>query len=171
MQFPQTVINSKGQDVTLTWIKSGDLKDFTPYFQVYGIVFNPADEILIIQDKGKWKIPGGTPEAGETAIEALKRELVEEADVEIGDIFPLGAQRVDYPNNPNVKEGDLYYQLRFVCLVDKILPQTPDPDNGFIYPRRFVTASKITEYVNWGDVGRAMFADAYQLFLNKTKNR
>jgi len=164
---PQSVIKSNGQDVTLTWIKSDDLSSFKPYYQVYGILFNQTGEILLIQEKGKWKIPGGTPETGETDVDTLKRELTEEADVTVSKVIPLGAQRVDYPNNPNKQEGDLYYQLRYICLVDELLPQTPDPDTGIVNPRKFVPADQITEYVKWGEVGNAMFADAIMLHKQK----
>ena len=119
--------------------------------------------------EGGWKIPGGTPEKGETDIETMKRELVEEADVVVSKVLPLGAQRVDFPNNPNKDEGDLYYQLRYVCLVDELLPQTIDPVKGIINPRMFVPAEKVTEYVKWGDVGAAMFADAIKLYNEKLK--
>jgi|WetSurMetagenome_2_1015567.scaffolds.fasta_scaffold33805_1 8-oxo-dGTP pyrophosphatase MutT (NUDIX family) len=162
-QLPQTKMNSDGQEVTLTWIRSDDLTEFRPFYQVYGIIFNNKGEILLIQEKSKWKIPGGTPEKGETDIETMKRELIEEADVKVSKVLPLGAQRVDYPNNPKKEEGDLYFQLRYVCLADELLPQTPDPDTGIVNPRMFVPAEKVTEYVKWGNTGNAMFADAIKL--------
>lgn len=164
---PQSIIKSNGQDVTLTWVRSDELTQFKPYFQVYGIVFNQAGEILLIQEKGKWKIPGGTPETGETDIDTLKRELVEEADVTVSKVFPLGAQKVDYPNNPKQSEGELYYQLRYICLIDELLLQTPDPDTGITNVRKFVPAEEVTEWVKWGNVGDAMFHDAIELFKTK----
>jgi 8-oxo-dGTP pyrophosphatase MutT (NUDIX family) len=166
----KTILRTGGGQVELTWMRTEDPEQFKPYFQVYGIVFNDAGEILLIQEAGKWKIPGGTPEGEETAIDTLKRELVEEADVEVLQVLPLGAQRVEYPNNPSKKEGDLFYQYRYVCLADKLLERTPDPDNGIIHPRMFVPAEKVTEYVQWGNSGNSMFADAIQLFNEKIKN-
>ena len=166
---PETFIETDKGKILLTWIRADDLSEFKPCFQVYGIIFNNIGEILLIQEKGKWKIPGGTPEGNETAVETLKRELLEEADVEVMDILPLGAQRVDYPNNPNKDEGDLYFQYRFICSVDKLLDPTPDPDTGIINPRMFVPSEKITEYVKWGKVGEAMFDDAISLFNERIK--
>jgi len=165
---PKTVIKSNGQDITLTWIKSNNLSTFKPYYQVYGILFNLTGEILLIQEKGKWKIPGGTPKTDETDIDTLKRELVEESDVTVSKIFPLGAQKVEHPNNPNKEEGSLYYQLRYVCLVNKLLPQTPDPDTGITNPRKYVPSNQVTEYVKWGKVGNALFTDAINLFKKKS---
>src|SRR6266571_1170567 len=91
-------VNSKGDTVTLTWVKTDELERYKPCFQVYGVVFNAEGEILLIQEKGKWKIPGGTPEGDETAEETLRRELIEEADVTIKELVPVGVQRVEYPN-------------------------------------------------------------------------
>jgi 8-oxo-dGTP pyrophosphatase MutT (NUDIX family) len=147
-----------------TWIRTDDPNKFRPCTQCYGIVFNDAGEILLIHEKGKWQLPGGTPEAGESPVETLKRELMEEADVEVADATLLGVQMVDYPNNPNKDQGDLFFQYRFVCRVARLLDQTPDPDAGIIHPRMFVPAAKVTEYVKWGATGNAIFADAIEEF-------
>ena len=163
----ETILNTDKGKMLLTWIRTDNLNQFKPCFQVYGIIFNNTEEILLIQEKGKWKIPGGTPEYGETTVETLKRELLEEADVKVTNIIPLGVQRIDYPNNPNKIEGDLYFQYRFVCLVDQLLDSTPDPATGIINTRMFVPAKKITEYVKWGRVGEAMFSDAINLFKER----
>ena len=131
---------------------------------MYGIVFNNEGEILLIQEKGEWKIPGGTPEGNETAEETLRRELIEEADVTISRLLPLGVQRVDYPNNPKTSEGDLYYQYRYVCLIDELQESSPDPDTGITNPRMFVPAEEVTSYVDWGVVGEAMFRAAIEVY-------
>jgi 8-oxo-dGTP pyrophosphatase MutT (NUDIX family) len=166
-KLPKTTLESPTGDITLTWIRTSDLHKYKPYFQVYGVVFNNKDEVLVIQEKGKWKIPGGTPEKGETDLETLERELIEEADVAISEAVPLGVQRVDYPNNPNKEDGDLYYQYRYICLLDRLLDQTLDPATGIINPRMFVPANKVTEYIKWGEVGKAMFEDAKTLYQEK----
>lgn len=168
VRFPQSTMTSNGQIITLTWIKSDNLSEFKPVFQVYGIIFNQNGEILL-QGNGKWNLPGGTPEGSENEMETLKRELIEEADVTVSKILPLGAQRVESPNNPNTNQGDLFYQLRYVCLVDELLPQTPDPDTGIVNQRMFVPAEKAVEYLKWGDTGKAIFKDAIDLFNIKLK--
>jgi hypothetical protein len=44
--------------------------------------------------------------------------------------------------------------------------QTPDPDGGMIYQRRFVPKERINSVVKWGKTGEAMFADAISLYEN-----
>jgi ADP-ribose pyrophosphatase YjhB (NUDIX family) len=154
-------------DVTLTWLQSDQLEQYQPYRQVYGVVFNATGEILLIQENGKWKIPGGTPEANETAEETLRRELTEEADVTISKLAPIGVQRVEHPNNPNTGEGDVFYQYRYACLLDELQPSSPDPATGMTHPRKFVPAAQVTDHVKWGPSGDAMFKAAIKVYEEK----
>ena len=53
-----------------------------PIFGVGAIIFE-GDQVLLVKRKfppkaGFWSLPGGAQEVGETAIEALKREVMEE---------------------------------------------------------------------------------------------
>lgn len=165
MPNPSQTISWSGFSNTLTWIKDNSITQYEPITQVYGVCFNDKNEILIIRKKGResWQIPGGHPEGTETIEETIKREMEEEADVLIKNIIPLGVQKVDFPNNPNKQEGNLFYQARCICEVDKLLPQNPDPDNGDIWERKFVPADSIAQYITWGTTGDAMFSDAISL--------
>ena len=150
----------------LRWILDGDFDKYFPCRQVYGICFNYNNEILVIKgpDTNNWLIPGGTPEEGEGYEETLIRELLEEADVKIKNLIPLGVQEVNFPDNPNRVDGDLFYQMRMVCEVDKLLPQTVDPAQGFVFERKFVPMEEITDWVRWGKLGGVMFADAIKVW-------
>lgn len=160
-----TWTSEEGLVHTFTWIKDDDVSDYKPVTQVYGICFNEKGEILVHSDAGSaWGIPGGTPEEGENFEETLRRELLEEVDVEVEKCIPLGAQLVSVPNNPNKVQGDRFYQLRYVCIGTKALPQTPDPDNGRVHDRKFVPMEQITEVVKWGKSGAALFKDAIELY-------
>lgn len=171
MNYPKSSYTFNGIEVTMTWMKDEHLSKYSPVTQVYGVVFNDKGEILVAREttEGKWQIPGGKPEGDETVDETVKRELLEEVDVKAGAIYPLGAQKTEMPNNPNKNEGDLFYQLRCVVEMDELLPQTPDPDRGNVWERRFVPADKITEYIKWGETGNAMFGDAIALWKEKHK--
>ncbi len=126
------------------------LDGIAPITQVYGVCFNDKNEILIVRKKdGDWIIPGGHPEGIETIEETLKREMIEEADIKVTNIKLVGAQKV-YPEE---KQEEFYYQVRCICEVEELLPQTPDPDDGKMWERKFVPARKITKYVKWGIKG------------------
>ena len=156
----------KGNKYRRSWIPGGDFSSFTPFKQIYGIVFNDSDEVLVISEEpGKWQIPGGTPEQGETPEQTMTREFLEEADVTLKKIKFIGAQKIEFldQDNPNKEEGSLFYQLRFIADIDKILPQTPDPDGGDIHPRKFVDFKELTEYIKWGDIGEALFKRAWEV--------
>ena len=154
-----------GQEITYTWLPTPDVKNYVPVTQVYGVCINDGGKILVIKDK-RWQIPGGTPEQGETAEETLQRELVEEAQVEVDRLIPLGVQEVRYPNNPNKEQSELFYQYRYLAMITKINPTQPDPATGREYERRFVSFDEVDEYVKWGGISTEMFKDAKNL-LNK----
>ena len=144
------------------WIKTGSLNGLSPVTQVYGVCFNNKNEILIARKVGKelWVIPGGSPEENETIEQTLTREMVEEADVKVKNIKLVGAQKV-------YKEGEpekYFYQVRCICEVSKLFPQTQDPDDGVSWERKFVPVNEITNYVKWGTTGNEMFKDAIQLW-------
>lgn len=164
MKHPQDTYLYKGTRVTNTWIRTGDIEKYSPITQVYGIVFNNKGEILVCREskEGGWIIPGGHPEEGESIEETLRRELLEEVDVEIDDIKPLGVQKATFPDDPDKSKA--IYQVRCIAKVKKLNPQTPDPANGSTWERKFVSASKVTNYVKWGNTGKAIFWDAISLF-------
>ena len=164
MNYPRHIFTSDKGKFLFTWIRDNDLEKYSPVSQVYGIVFNAKGEILIARKKpeGGWGISGGTPEAGESVEETLRRELKEEVDVSVSKIIPLGAQKVVLFGDDEGKST--LYQLRYIALLKELLPQTPDPDSGFIWERQFVPAKDISDYVKWGDSGDAMFEDAIHLF-------
>ncbi len=166
MKYPSQILVWDGKKYLLTWIRDDNLEKYTPVVQVYGIVFNDNNEILIGQSKpgSSWTIPGGSTEPRETIEETLRRELVEEVDVTVSKIFPLGAQKVEPQDAEN--KSDAYYQIRCVALLDKLLPQTPDPDpkHGRTWERKFVPMEKVTKYVHWGKTGAVIFREAVDLY-------
>ena len=72
---------------------------------VLGIVCNPAGNKVLVARRapgsdlgGFWEFPGGKVRAGEPALLALKRELYEEVNIEVGGCTPLISFDYDYPH-------------------------------------------------------------------------
>lgn len=163
----QTEIETVDGPILITWIDVPDrlgMDQYQPCTQVYGVCFNEQGEILVIDEKGNgtWKPIGGTPEAGETPEQTLARELLEEADVELAEMLPIGVQRIEEFYGGRDQPTSVYYQWRFAGKIAKLHPQTPDPATGKTYQRKFVPVSEINEVVPWGSTGRAMFKAAVE---------
>ncbi len=165
--FPTTTWEdpSSGNIVKFIWIEGDDLSRYDPFTQCYGVCFNDKGEILV-QRKDKdhdWSLPGGTVEEGETAEETLRREFVEEVDVTLKNIKLLGGQKVVFVNGENIitkKGSNNFYQLRYYCEVDELMPQTPDPDHGTLRERKFVAQETINDVVDWKETGEVIFSQA-----------
>jgi 8-oxo-dGTP diphosphatase len=73
--------------------KPAQFKD-RPYIGV-GVMVWSGNKLLLgqrknSQDEGSWQFPGGHLETGETILECARREVDEEAGIQIGDIFHAG---------------------------------------------------------------------------------
>lgn len=90
------------------------------HLEVCGAILLKGNKVLCAQ-RGKckedylshrWEFPGGKLEAGETAAQALHRELIEEMDVHVdaGDMEPFYVVEHQYPD----------FELRMHCFICKV---------------------------------------------------
>ncbi len=152
------IIEYEGRKVGLTWHDETNFAKLKNITQAYGIIFNKKDQILLVSiKKGRWGPPGGGPESEDRSFEeTLKREVLEEADIEIEKIIPLGYQNAVFLDKPNSD----HQQLRYFAAVKKILPQTKDPAYGIIPKRKFINPKDFLKYCPWGNTGKAMIEKA-----------
>jgi ADP-ribose pyrophosphatase YjhB (NUDIX family) len=77
---------------------------------VRALIMNGSGEVLLQRrsDTGCWGLPGGAVELGETVMEALRREVLEETGLRVLSAEPMGLytgpqQRFAYPNGDEVQ--------------------------------------------------------------------
>ena len=129
--------------------------------QVYGIVFTEDGRSILRIENGKFKLTGGKPELDETSEETLKREYIEELNIELDDIYYLGYLLVEENN-------EKYVQVRMIAKVKSINENHIDPATGEMYGRKLVDINNVKEYLNYSDkAGNLMIDDAIKLAKEK----
>lgn len=86
---------------------------------VRAIILNDREEILLQRrtDIGCWGLPSGAVELDETALEALKREVLEETGIEVRHAEPMAlysgpSQRFRYPNGDEIQGFSVAFIIR-----------------------------------------------------------
>ncbi len=141
------IVDFKGRISDNEWHDNTNFKNLDNVTQVYAFIFNKQGKVCLIKYKGRWGIPGGTPEKEDKSFEdTLKREVQEEADLKIKNIKRVGYIKV-IPRDGS----KIHYLLRYTAFVDKINNQTEDPAIGEILERKFIDPKEICKYIGWGN--------------------
>jgi 8-oxo-dGTP pyrophosphatase MutT (NUDIX family) len=137
---------------------SFDKLDKTKCTQTYGVCFY-NDQIVIGYNKvdKSWSLIGGTIEKGETFEETLKREVKEEANMEILSFLPIGYQKAT-----SSRDNNFVYQLRYVCLIRPYGPFISDPA-GAITEIKLIDPKNYKQYFDWGEIGDRIVERALEL--------
>lgn len=127
-----------------------------------GIVLIKGDQVLLVRranppGAGKWSLPGGKQELGETAQQTARRELREETGLECGDLTLVGYVDSIHRNESN-KVAFHYTILDFAA---SYIGGTPEPsddvtETAWAYPEEF------DAYELW-DEARQIIAKAFTL--------
>lgn len=92
-EYEEFQVESGGQDMLTTWYPSHDLPEGQRHGSA-GICVTENGEVVLITQNGKhWDFPGGRPEGSESWEETLRREVREEACVEVTEARLLGFHR------------------------------------------------------------------------------
>lgn len=124
-------------DCKICWRENFNLTN-EKYTQVSGYIFNEENQLLIVKSGDTWTIPGGHPERGESQLDTLIRESMEEASVTLKMISYLGAVEV--------VENEKYYQLRYTAKVNEILDFDKKWETS---ERKFVNLEELQNYIKW----------------------
>ena len=139
--------------VTYTWINNSVPSDIKVR-QVYGIVFSNDFKVLLRIEDNEYKLTGGKPENNESYEETLKREYIEELNVELDECYYLGYLLVEENN-------EKYAQVRMIAKIKNINENHIDIATGKMYGRELVEISKLKEYLNYQDeAGNLMIDEA-----------
>ncbi len=115
--------------------------------QVYGLITNQDNKILIVLHKrGDWILPGGKIEKGETFIECLKRECIEEANITLVEDSIKEAFYQEYWAN-GIMES---IHIRYAAKLDKDMGFVVDPDESII-ENKWISIDDIGNYLKWGE--------------------
>jgi ADP-ribose pyrophosphatase YjhB (NUDIX family) len=141
-----------GGTFTFTWL--GDVVVETD--RVYALAFTSDGRMLLVSaegpDPGCW-LPGGGIEAGESEEQALRRELVEEADAMILDLVRLGTQRAEDDNGEVSHQA--FYWARITITEGAFVPRLE------VTFRHLVSPDDFLDTLFWGrtDPKAAMLLD------------
>lgn len=128
----------------------------------FALAFHGGNFLMTkLSDRG-WDIPGGHIDPGETPEQTMRREVMEEAAVELGPVRLLGYQRIRLLGD--VPEGYRYphpdgYQVFYIGQVTTILPFAPTAeasDRTFFTPDEALTQ-------RWVQENRLMYDAAHKL--------
>ncbi|MBU1557787.1 NUDIX hydrolase [Patescibacteria group bacterium] len=149
---------SSGLQATATY---EDMDDFSclPYekcTQVVCFAFY-KNKLLLVRDgkKNSWGPAGGGIEKEETFEGCARRELTEEANVEMLSFKPIGYQKASLPNGPEE------HQLRVFCEVKPIGEFKEDPD-GDITEIKYIDPKDYKQYFDWGEVGERIIERIFE---------
>ncbi|MFD7161387.1 NUDIX hydrolase [Kribbella sp. NPDC059898] len=121
--------------------------------QVYGWLFDHHGRVLIQETAGGWNLPGGSPEDFDESSEAtLRREALEESQVEIDDLAYLGYESGSHENNAAC--------TRYAGLIAGFRPRHADPDGGALHGRWLVPLDEACRLLGWGEAGTRQAAAA-----------
>jgi ADP-ribose pyrophosphatase YjhB (NUDIX family) len=91
----------------------------TPKIDVRGAVFDQQERVLLMREKadGRWALPGGWADPGESPSAAVTREILEEAGYHSSPIKLLSCWDRELQNNPPPLPVHVY-KLFFLCRTD-----------------------------------------------------
>lgn len=122
--------------------------------------YNNKLVVVYAAKKNLWTPPGGGVERGETAKEAVVREVKEESNMKVLKQRFIGFQDI-YDS-----QGVVITQVRSVCLVEPYGDFIEDPDDGEITEMRLIDPKDYKKYFDWKEIGDHVMKRALELKIS-----
>jgi ADP-ribose pyrophosphatase YjhB (NUDIX family) len=159
MEIRSSLTNRSGQVVEVMYrdIDSDlDIKD-KKISGVHAYCFYEDNLVVVYADsKGYWTPPGGGVEAGESARDAVIREVKEETNMRVLKQRFIGFQEIS-------ELGSIVNQTRSVCIVEPYGPFVADPDGGEITEIKLTDPKDYKKYFDWGEIGDHLMERALEI--------
>lgn len=148
MEIKSTLTNPAGQPVTIAY------KDIESEIDLESKVISGVHAYCFYNDKlvvaysgakGCWTPAGGSVESGESAQDAVVREVKEETNMRVLKHRFIGLQEITEPDKVAI-------QTRSVCIVEPYDDFVADPD-GEITKIELIDSKDYKEYFDWGEIG------------------
>jgi ADP-ribose pyrophosphatase YjhB (NUDIX family) len=158
MEIQSTLVNRHGQTLKVIY------RDEDPLVNLEGKIFQSVasycffnEQLVVVyaESKGKWSIPGGHIEEGETYEEGAIREVLEETNMRVIKQRLLGYQDVYEP-------GGIARQIRLVSIVEPNGLFVSDSD-GEITEIKLIKPEEHKDYLNWGKIGDHLMSRALKI--------
>lgn len=150
-----------GGRVKLTWLPTTELPERKLITSVHAFCFD-HDQLLMVdlEDRG-WDFPGGHIEVGETPVECVMREVMEEAYVK-GLCTLLGVIEVNHSENDQWNEKSPYpligYQVFYRIDLTELLPFAGKYESN---RRMLIDPGKVADYFKgWNKTYQAIMESA-----------
>jgi 8-oxo-dGTP pyrophosphatase MutT (NUDIX family) len=109
---------------------------------IYCICINEDGHLLIVAKNGgpyknRLDLPGGTPESGETEIETVVREVLEETGYQVLSAVKIGERCYELPWTYKQWTHSQHTAVYYLCTIDEInrisLAEIPDQDSNGVF--------------------------------------
>lgn len=158
MEIKSTLTNHSGQVLDVIYRDIESEKDLGEK-QISGVhaycFYKDKLVVVYAENKGFWTPAGGGVEEGESARDAVRREVKEETNMRVFKQRFIGCQDIFEPER-------VVSQTRSVCLVEPYGPFVSDPD-GDITKIELIDPRDYKQYFDWGVVGDHIMQRALQI--------